>query len=96
MAESLPIPSVALTDPNSLEIARIWVAKGGQHVSINSTTWEDPANWGAFLVEFINHVADSYEKKGRNRDEVLARIKSGFDAEWINPDEPSSNLFSRS
>jgi hypothetical protein len=79
MAESLPIPPVALTDPNSLEVARIWVAKGGQHVALNSTTWEDPASWGTFLADFVHHVADAYVRRGMDREDVVARIFSGFD-----------------
>jgi hypothetical protein len=79
MAESLPIPPVALTDNNSLEVARIWVAKGGQHVSLNSTTWEDPAAWGTFLADFVQHVADAYVRRGMERDDAVARILSGFD-----------------
>ncbi|MFO0938592.1 MAG: DUF5076 domain-containing protein [Gemmataceae bacterium] len=79
MVESLPIPAMALTDPDALEIARIWVAKGGQHVSLAPTTWHDPAAWGEFLVDFITIVADSYVAHGRDRDDAMARILAGFE-----------------
>jgi hypothetical protein len=33
-----------------------------------------------------NHAANIYEQEnGRNRDEVLNRIKQGFEAEWDHP-----------
>lgn len=93
MAESLPIPPVALTDQNSLEIARIWVANGGQHVSLNSITWEDPSTWGSFLVEFINRVVDEYESRGLDREQVMSRIRRGLEAEWDRPEGGSKSGF---
>lgn len=92
MAESLSIPPVVLTDANSLEIARIWVAKGGQHVSLNSTTWDDPAAWGGFLVEFVQHIADAYVRRGQERDDVVARIFSGLDFARENPSGSSESV----
>ena len=34
------------------------------------------------LVDVARHAAQSYERDGRNGDEVLARIRAAFDAEW--------------
>jgi hypothetical protein len=43
------------------------------------------------LVDLAKHVANAYEQvDGRDRDETLARIKAGFDAEWDHAtDEPT-------
>ena len=38
------------------------------------------------LVDFAKHVANAYEQTGKgSREEILARIKRGFDTEWTNP-----------
>ncbi len=45
--------------------------------------WNDPAAWGLMLVDLAKHAANAYSQiEGRDRDEVLNRIKAGFDAEW--------------
>jgi len=50
---------------------------------LRPATWKDPAAWGLMLVDLARHVANSYEQnEGRDRQEVLARIKAGFDADW--------------
>jgi hypothetical protein len=38
----LLIPLAAEEGPKATEVARIWVAKGGQHVSLNPLVWKDP------------------------------------------------------
>ncbi len=42
----LLIPPAAEEDPKALEVIRVWVAKGGQHVSLNPLVWKDPQAWG--------------------------------------------------
>jgi hypothetical protein len=36
----LLIPPAAEEDPKALEVIRVWVAKGGQHVSLNPLVWK--------------------------------------------------------
>jgi hypothetical protein len=85
----LPIPQDALADRKGMELARIWAAKGKQYVSIRTGTWDDPAAWGLMLVDLAKHVANAYgEGQAMGADEVLQRIKQGFDAEW---DRPTDN-----
>jgi hypothetical protein len=80
---SLSIPPAAEEDPNSIEIARIWAAGGKQHVTMQTGLWKDPGAWGLMLVDLARHAANAYyQTEGRDRDEVLRRIKAGFDAEW--------------
>jgi hypothetical protein len=81
----LLIPPIAQRDRDALELARIWAAEGDQHVTLRAGIWEDPFAWGMMLVDLAHHVANSYEQVGRNREEVLKRLKEGFDAEWASP-----------
>ncbi len=81
--KELVIPPAAKSDSRAIEIARIWAAGGKQHVSLSAEIWEDPAAWGIMLVDLARHVANFYsQERGRGKDEVLTRIKMGFDAEW--------------
>jgi hypothetical protein len=93
----LIVPPIAATDPNAVEMARVWHSGGKQHVSLNAPGWKDPAAWGLLLVDIAEHVADAYaQAEGRDRQEVLARIKAGFDAEWKTAtDKPKGGFFRR-
>jgi hypothetical protein len=83
MSKELPIPPEAATRESAIELARIWVANGNQHVSLATGIWDDPAAWGLMLVDLARHIANSYAAMGGTSHEaVLARIRSGFDAEW--------------
>jgi|SRR3989339_1358256 len=87
----LEIPPLAAREPEGLEVARIWVAAGKQHVCLRAEAWEDPVAWGLLLVDFAKHVALAYEQCGKGtREHVLARIKQGFDAEWANPTDEAT------
>ena len=79
----LLIPPAVFTDPRARELARIWAAHGDQHVSMATGLWEDPFAWGIMLVDLAHHVANAYkQQEGRESEEVLARLKEGFEAEW--------------
>lgn len=92
--KELAIPPAAAADPNAAEIVRIWIADGGQHVTLHPRVWKDPAAWGLMLVDLARHVAIAYEQtEGCDRQETLARIKAGFDAEWDDAtDEPMGKV----
>lgn len=81
----LNIPFNALNDPKAIEMLRVWAAGGKQHVSIDVHLWKDPANWGIFLVDLANHIADAYAENGSNKADALNRLRMGFDAEWSHP-----------
>jgi len=89
--QELNIPPIAATDVGSVELARVWAAKGAQHVTIRVGHWTDPAAWGIFLVDLARHVARAYEQSdGKIQAQILSRIKAGFDAEWESPtDNPT-------
>lgn len=88
---ALPIPPEAEADPKSIEIARVWAAGGGQHVTMKTGLWDDPAAWGLMLVDLARHAANAYaQTEGRDREDVLRRIKAGFDAEWNAPTDDAN------
>ncbi len=93
-ASELPIPSVVQSDQDAIELVRVWAAGGQQHVSLATHLWNDPANWGVMLVDLARHVALAYQySQERDPEEVLNRIKEGFDAEWnANTDHPQGGL----
>ncbi len=92
--KELLIPPAACVDPKALEILRVWAAEGGQHVTMATGLWDDPAMWGLMLVDLAKHVAAAYAHiEGRDRERVLARIREGFDAEWDDPtDRPRGQV----
>ncbi len=94
MATELQIPPGARSDSQARELLRVWVAHGQQHVSLASDAWEDPAAWGIMVVDLCKHMAQAVSlSTGRDRSEVLSRIRAGFDAEWNAPtDIPSGRL----
>lgn len=89
MPHELPIPPIAAGDPKACEIARIWAASGDQDVALAPGLWEDPAAWGIMLADVAHHVANTYEPgAGRDRSEVLARIRQGAQALTQYPEIP--------
>lgn len=90
----LTIPPAAMSDQDSIEIARIWAANNAQHVTLAAGLWEDPFGWGIMLVDLARHVARSYGQLNQmSAEEALQRIREGFDAEWDSPtDEPAGGI----
>jgi hypothetical protein len=90
----LPIPDAAKSDSQSLEILRLWVANKGQHVSLRSGVWDDPAAWGVMLADLARHIVNSYGQTAVDeRRATLERIKLGFEIELSSPtDDPSGTL----
>ncbi|HEY4283471.1 MAG TPA: DUF5076 domain-containing protein [Chthoniobacterales bacterium] len=87
----LPIPTAATRDPQSFEIIRVWIAEKGQHVSLRSKVWEDPAAWGLMLADLARHIVNAHNQPLNS--EMLQRIRAAFDAELASPtDSPSGQL----
>ena len=85
----LKIPDAAKADPNAIEILRIWLSGGSQHVSLKTGVWDDPAAWGLMLADLARHVANAYAADGADREETLRRVAHGFQIEMDSPtDEP--------
>ena len=97
-ANVLEPPPIAETDPEAVEVLRVWASPSTcQQVTLR-ITWEEPATWGLMLVDVARHAARAYAREGLDYNEVLERIKALFDAEWEDPtdegqdvtDEPSN------
>jgi|SRR5215467_10113587 len=82
----LIVPPAVNSDPGARELVRVWSAHGQQHVTIAADAWDDPATWGIVLVDLARHVANFYDsERGMDRDAVLFRIRTLFEAEWDSP-----------
>jgi len=94
MTNELLIPETAENDPNAVEVLRVWVAKGGQHVSISTGIWEDPEAWGIVLADLAGHVANAYaQENGLDREQTLFKIRNFFNKELDSPtDTPKGNV----
>ena len=84
--DQLAIPGAAVRDPQSFEVLRVWVANNNQQVSLRVGVWEDPAGWGLLLADIARHVVNTYEPaSAAAREQILSRIRMGFDAELQSP-----------
>lgn len=94
MKNELLIPPIAESDSNAVEVVRVWVAKGGQHVSINPFVWKDPQAWGIVLADLAGHLANAYQQEmGLKREETLRKITELLVAELMNPtDTPKGGV----
>jgi hypothetical protein len=93
-SDQLIIPDAARKDTKSFELLRVWVANKGQHVSLRSGVWNNPAAWGIMLADLAKHVANAYHQDaGLDRLKTLQQIKAALDAELASPtDEPSGQI----
>lgn len=82
---ALDVPPIARSNPNAVEILRVWAAPGLPQQLTLKPTWKDSAAWGLLLVDVARHVAIAYASEGQEHNAVLARIKAAFDAEWKSP-----------
>lgn len=94
MANELLIPETAENDPKAMEVLRVWVAKGGQHVSINAGAWKEPEAWGIVLADLAGHLANAYaQDQGLEPQETLAKIRDLFNKELDSPtDTPKGSV----
>lgn len=84
----ITVPPDAETDKFAVEIARVWAAGGKQYLVLRPAIFGDPVAWGLMLVDLVRHAANTYESdKKHTLNEILARIKAGFDTEWQTPSD---------
>jgi len=82
----LPIPGAAKDDPAGLEVLRVWVAGGRQHVVIRIDAWRDPAAWGIVLADLARHVSRSLDPHAADEGAAtLERMRLMLDAELRSP-----------
>ncbi len=85
--DSLPIPAPASSDPRSLEVLRVWIANGEQHVALAFGMWDEPAAWGLLLADLARHIAEAHAQQDSDVDpeDFLEQIRSGLEAELDGP-----------
>jgi hypothetical protein len=85
--DALPIPAAASRDPRSLEILRVWIANGEQHVALSFGMWEEPAAWGLLLADLARHIAEAHAQQDNKVDaeDFLEQLRSGMEAELDGP-----------
>ena len=90
--DSLPIPAAASKDPRSLEVLRVWIAGGEQHVALAFGMWEDPAAWGLLLADLARHIAEAHAQQdsGVDAEDFIEQIRAGFESEMDAPSDPVS------
>ena len=91
---TLRIPDAARQDPKSTEMLRAWVANGGLHCVLRMGVWKDPAARGILLADVVRHVANAHQESDvAVVNDVIQRIRDGFDAELDGPtDEPEGHF----
>jgi hypothetical protein len=95
-ANSLAVPPVANENRDAVEVLRVWAAPGNPQQVTLQTTWNDPGAWGLLLVDVAHHAAKAYKTEGRDPNEVLARIRDLWDAEWGKATDSASDITTRS
>lgn len=82
----LDVPPVAQRDKASFELLRVWIADKGQHVSLRSGVWDDPAYWGMMLADLARHIvkAHTLQDDAIDEEDFLERLRQGFETEMDN------------
>ena len=85
--DALRIPAAAMKDPRSMEILRVWVASGEQHVALSFGMWEDAAAWGLLLADLARHIAEAHAQQDDavSAEDFLEEIRAGLEAELDGP-----------
>ena len=87
-SDQLRVPEPVRTDAKSFELLRVWIAHQDQHISLRVGVWKEPEAWGMMLADLARHIAAAYEQaEKRDPEEMLTRIKAGFEAEIASPTE---------
>ncbi len=82
----LNIPAAAEQDPASIEVLRVWVANKGQHGTLRTGLWRDPAAWGIVLADPLRHFANAHQQEtGFKFDETVSTIRDLFDRGLSSP-----------
>lgn len=91
MPNELPVPPVAEGDPRSLEMIRLWLARGKLHCVLNIGFWEargldERQAWGILLADMLHHIANAHEAEyGRDPRETIALVREALAAELDHP-----------
>ncbi|WP_423067726.1 DUF5076 domain-containing protein [Devosia sp. CN2-171] len=83
MADEVPIPEQALSDPAAFEVFRVWFAHNSMFMGLGRR-FDDPALWGVILAQVAKEAAKLYANDlGMSQVSALLAMKQQFDEEWI-------------
>ena len=95
-----PIPEAAISDPNAVEMLRVWIANNGLHCSLKIGMYKETMNvpeetaWGTILADVARHVSSALEAGySSNSAESLTRIRSTFLEELDRPTSAATGGF---
>jgi Domain of unknown function (DUF5076) len=92
---ALQPPPIADSDPQAVEVLRVWAAPGNPQQLTLRTTWKDAGAWGLMLVDIARHASKAYASEGQDPKAVLKRIRDLFDAEWEKPTDEAKDITPR-
>ena len=90
--QELDVPPIATSDPEAVEILRVWASPGNPQQLTLMTCWKDPGAWGLLLADVARHAAKAYGREGQDSHEVIRRIRELFEAEWSSPTDNPKDL----
>ncbi len=81
--KQLAIPALAVKDPRSFELLRVWVAQGSQAITLQPGIWQDPSAWGIMLADLARNIVTVHLEADPDLDAeaFLAAMLEGFDTE---------------
>jgi hypothetical protein len=88
----LGVPPIATSNPQSIEVLRVWAAPGQPQQLTLRTTWNHAGAWGLLLADIARHAANAYANEGHNKAEVLGKIRQLLDAEFSRPTDTAIEL----
>jgi hypothetical protein len=88
---ALDPPPIA-TQPNAVEVLRVWARPQSPQQLTLRTCWKDPGAWGLLLVDVARHAAQAYAREGHDAKVALTRIRELLDAEWEFPTDDARDL----
>jgi hypothetical protein len=91
-AQELEPPPIAKSNPQAVEVLRVWAVPDQPQQLTLKTTWKDAGAWGLLLADVARHAASAYGNEGHNRAEVLARIRQLLDLELSNPTDTPTKI----
>jgi len=83
---------MANSNPQSMEVLRVWAGPGVPQQLTLRTTWKDAGTWGLLLADVARHAAKAYANEGHDAADVLAKIRQLLDAEFDNPTDTPIQL----
>ena len=91
-SNALETPPIADSDPQAVEVLRVWAVPGKPQQLTLRTTWKDSGAWGLLLADVAKHAANAYANEGADPDDTLTRIRALFDAEMSSPTDTAKQL----